>query len=319
MYIRVVSVQKLKILETKMKKGDWVVNYHADYCGHCQRMKPEWERFVNKMKKNRNINIADIESKMIPQMKEQPKIMGFPTIKYYHNNMDVADHDGDRTCDGFEQFTKKNINNNVARPVPKKQYPTIGDTLGDVNSDSGPMNDILKLFSDKLNGNKALKPSPVKVKKTKKAKKPTLAKAKKTKKAATSKAKKTKKSTTSKAKKSNAKKTKKTKKAPTKPKKQQPKIKPIKPVLKNKDRKTTTEREVKLHTNVQIIKTPQQIKAERKREKRKQQRTKKREQQTQQGKPPGRQNKIIKNLKESIADIKNQAAKDKKLLNELSR
>lgn len=315
MYIRVVSVQKLKILETKMKKGDWVVNYHADYCGHCQRMKPEWERFVNKMKKNRNINIADIESKMIPQMKEQPTIIGFPTIKYYHNNRDVADHDGDRTCDGFEQFTKKNINNNVARPAPKKQYPTIGDTLGDVNSDNGPINDILKLFSDKLNGDKALKSSPVKVKKTKKA---TPAKAKKTKKATTSEDKKTKKSP-SKPKKTTTSKAKKTKKIPTKPKKQQPKIKPIKPVLKNNDRKTTTEGEVKLHTNLQIIKTPQQIKAERKREKRKQERTKKREQQKQQGKPPGRQNKIIENLKESIADIKNQAAKDKKLLNELSR
>lgn len=309
MYIRVVSVQKLKILETKMKKGDWVINYHANYCGHCQQMKPEWERFVTKMKNNRNVNVADIESAMIPKMKTQPNIMGYPTIKFYHNNKDVAEHNGDRSCNGFEQFTKQNIGNNkqVAKPEPKKEYPTLGDTLGDVDSSSKPMNDILKLFSAKLDNVNTEKPkkAPVKSKKAKKS----PAKAKKTKKAP-AKAKKTKKAPVKKA----TTKAKKTKKPAPKPNK----IKPIKPVLKDKGRKTTTEKEIQLHTNVQVMKTPQQIKAEKRREKRKQQRTKKRQQQ--QGKPkPERQNKIIKNLKESIANIKNQAAKDKKLLNELSK
>lgn len=307
MYIRVVSVQKLKILETKMKKGNWVINYHANYCGHCQQMKPEWEKFVTKMKNDRNVNVADIESAMIPKMRNQPNVMGYPTIKFYHNNKDVAEHNGERSCNGFEQFTKQNIGNNnkpVVKLEPKKEHPTIGNTLGDVDNASGPMNNILKLFSAKLDEVNVDKPkkapakkAPAKAKKTKKAlAKKAPAKAKKTKKAPT--------------------KTKKTKKTAPKPNK----IKPIKPVLKDKERKTTTEREIKLHTNVQVVKTPEQIRADKKREKRKQQRTKKREQQKkqQQGKPD-KQNRIIKNLKESIANIKNQAAKDKKLLNELSK
>jgi len=299
MYIRVVSVQKLKILETKMKKGDWVVNYHADYCGHCQQMKPEWEKFVTKMKNNKNVNVADIESKMIPHMESRPNIMGYPTIKYYHNNKDIAEHNGERSCNGFEQFAKTNANNKVES---KKEYPTLGNTLGNVDSSSKPMNDILKLFSAKLNED-----TPKKVTKTKKTKKvkKSPSKAKKTKKS-----KKTRKSP-SKSKKSSSSKAKKTRKT-------QQKIKPIKPVLKDKERKTTTDREIKLHTNVQVIKTPEQLRAEKKREKRKQQRAKKREQQKKQTEP-GRQNRIIKNLKESIANIKDQAAKDKKLLNELSK
>ncbi len=248
-------------------------------------MKPEWQKFVTKMKRERNINVADIESKVIPQMKEKPQIMGYPTIKYYHNNKDVAEHSGDRTCNGFEQFKNQNIGQKVAKPEPKKQYPTLGDTLGDVDSNSGPMDNILKLFSAKLDGNKPMKAPPVKAKKTKKAtpsKAKKTKKTKKTKKATPSKAKKTKKTkkAPAKPKKTTPTKAKKTRKSPSKPKdKPQPKIKPINPVLKNKERKTTTEREIKLHTNIQVVKTPQQIKADRKREKRKEQRTKKREQQ----------------------------------------
>ena len=292
MHIRVVSVQKLKILETKMKEGDWIINYHADYCGHCQSMKPEWEKFISKMKNNNNINIADIESKMIPQMKEQPSIAGYPTVKYYHNNKDVADHNGERTCQGFEQFTNEISNNKVNKPTPikpVKQYPTLGNTLGDVDSSSKPMDDILKLFSDKLNGSmpiKAVNKAPIKSKKTKKS--------------TTIKTKKTKKSTPTK-----SKKTKKTKKStPT------------------KSKKTKKEIIIKTKVNTHIVKTPQQKKAEKRKEKRKQQQELARKQRQEQGKgrnKDNRQHKIIKNLRESIANIKDQATKDKKLLNELSK
>jgi len=47
MYIRVVSIQKLKILETKMKKGDWVVNYHADYCGQLSTNETRMAKICN--------------------------------------------------------------------------------------------------------------------------------------------------------------------------------------------------------------------------------------------------------------------------------
>jgi flagellar biosynthesis GTPase FlhF len=306
MHIRVVSVQKLKILETKMKEGDWIINYHADYCGHCQSMKPEWEKFISKMKNNNNINIADIESKMIPQMKEQPSIAGYPTVKYYHNNKDVADHNGERTCQGFEQFTNEISNNKVNKPTPikpVKQYPTLGNTLGDVDSSSKPMDDILKLFSDKLNGSmpiKAVNKAPIKSKKTKKS---TTIKTKKTKKSTPTKSKKTKK--TKKSTPTKSKKTKKTKKStPT------------------KSKKTKKEIIIKTKVNTHIVKTPQQKKAEKRKEKRKQQQELARKQRQEQGKgrnKDNRQHKIIKNLRESIANIKDQATKDKKLLNELSK
>ena len=29
-----------------LKKGEWLVFYYADWCGHCHHMQPEWESFI---------------------------------------------------------------------------------------------------------------------------------------------------------------------------------------------------------------------------------------------------------------------------------
>ena len=42
-----------------------MVLYYADWCGHCQTMKPEWQKVVNKMKNKNNVNVAEVESNHI--------------------------------------------------------------------------------------------------------------------------------------------------------------------------------------------------------------------------------------------------------------
>jgi hypothetical protein len=109
MYIKVLNESSLNKLQNKMKRGKWVVNYYADYCGHCQSMKPEWNKFIIKIKKNPSVNVADIESQFLPKLKSDPQVMGFPTIKMYNDNKPIAEHDGERTCHGFEKFVADNL------------------------------------------------------------------------------------------------------------------------------------------------------------------------------------------------------------------
>ena len=149
MYIRVVSLSKLKELENKMQRGNWIVNYHADYCGHCRMMKPEWNKFVGKMKTNPSVNIADIENAMIKKMKNQPNIIGFPTIKFYDNGKELSEHNGERTCQGFEEFVNNNMGNNSTG------QNSINDTLRSLNSKAQPLNNLMKLFNSKLKKKKS--------------------------------------------------------------------------------------------------------------------------------------------------------------------
>ena len=91
MYINVGSSGDALNLSNLLKDGDWMVLYYAEWCGHCQTMKPEWNKVVKKLKKNNNnVNIAEIESNHIDTLINKPKIQGFPTIKMYNNGKEIA-------------------------------------------------------------------------------------------------------------------------------------------------------------------------------------------------------------------------------------
>lgn len=83
--------------------GDYTIKlFYADWCGHCVRFKPEWEKFkklVNnntlKDKRNNDINIRTEEFQDgSNQMEfEKENVMAFPTLIIYkgENNREVFD------------------------------------------------------------------------------------------------------------------------------------------------------------------------------------------------------------------------------------
>ena len=84
MHIEVLDQNMAQQLSELLKKGDWIVLYYAEWCGHCQAMKPEWDKFKTIAPKS--LNVAQIESSNIPALKEDPGVQGYPTIKMYNNN-----------------------------------------------------------------------------------------------------------------------------------------------------------------------------------------------------------------------------------------
>jgi len=52
----------------QMKKKEWVIFYYATWCGACQMMKPEWDKFEQSedIENNKNYNIAMVESNQLP-------------------------------------------------------------------------------------------------------------------------------------------------------------------------------------------------------------------------------------------------------------
>ena len=120
MYINVGSSGDALNLSNLLKDGDWMVLYYAEWCGHCQTMKPEWNKVVNKMKNNNNLNIAEIESNHIDNLINKPTIEGFPTIKMYNNGKEIANFEDERVADKMEKFAMTNSKKYVMKPKSVK-------------------------------------------------------------------------------------------------------------------------------------------------------------------------------------------------------
>jgi len=106
--MKVVSPDDASNLSNLLKDGDWMVLYYAEWCGHCKTMKPEWEKVVSKMKDTGKVNIAEVESNWIENLKDKPAIEGYPTIKMYNSGKEIAKFEDERVADKMEKFALSN-------------------------------------------------------------------------------------------------------------------------------------------------------------------------------------------------------------------
>ena len=101
-------------LEKDLEGGDKLVLFYADWCGHCKKMMPEWQKFQKEFNGKEGINIINVESEDKSIMKKHG-IDGFPTIKYcpsgLNNPNDTQLYEGDRTFDGLVAFFNELIKN----------------------------------------------------------------------------------------------------------------------------------------------------------------------------------------------------------------
>ncbi len=81
-----------------------IVNYHASWCGFCQKFKPVWKQFAERMG-NKNIDVISIQCDLEEnkELCQARGIRGFPTVKLYSQNGE-HDFDGDRTVGSLQKF-----------------------------------------------------------------------------------------------------------------------------------------------------------------------------------------------------------------------
>lgn len=107
---------------------------YADWCGHCQSLKPEWYKMKKMLKyKNKNIQFIEIEENQQQKLnkfkKKFPKleINGYPTIFKIKANKQIEYYTGNRITNDMKKWatektkkmsTKKrftNINHNTTK------------------------------------------------------------------------------------------------------------------------------------------------------------------------------------------------------------
>ena len=106
MYIKVDN-NNTKQFDNAIKTGNIIVLYHAHWCPHCVTMKPVWDDFVSQcQKKNLDVNIAEVESEHIQNVKTANDVEGFPTVKYYKSATSNTHYEGERSVSAFLKFAE---------------------------------------------------------------------------------------------------------------------------------------------------------------------------------------------------------------------
>jgi len=85
--------------------------YYADWCPHCQTIKPVFKDFMGNG--SVSVNGSSVKCKMVEEKQIQkgvdPDIKGYPTLLYSDAAGKIVDFNGPRTADGFMQFLKQQI------------------------------------------------------------------------------------------------------------------------------------------------------------------------------------------------------------------
>ena len=90
---------------SQVKKGIWLVEFFAPWCGHCKSLAPEYEKAAKALKGIANIAAIDASNE-----RTDIQIQGYPTIKLFIDGK-ITEYDGPRTGDGVVDFMLKKFRN----------------------------------------------------------------------------------------------------------------------------------------------------------------------------------------------------------------
>jgi protein disulfide-isomerase-like protein len=83
-----------------------LVLFYADWCGHCQKIKPMYSKLREKYRDNKKHRVAMINSDDHKEFSKKNGITGFPTIRYYTNPKEdkFVEYLGERTEKAMQNF-----------------------------------------------------------------------------------------------------------------------------------------------------------------------------------------------------------------------
>jgi protein disulfide-isomerase A6 len=78
----------------------WLVEFYAPWCGHCQRLAPEWAKAATELKGK--VKLGAVDATVHTSLGSQYDIKGYPTIKFFpggrKSRSDAENYEGGRTA-----------------------------------------------------------------------------------------------------------------------------------------------------------------------------------------------------------------------------
>lgn len=102
-------------------KDDWLVAFTAPWCGHCVKLKPEWEDAAKQLRGDFKLGWVDATQE--GGLAQQYQVQGYPTIKLFSfkdGKKVASEYNGGRDASGIVNFCQAHIEaTGSAKPVPE--------------------------------------------------------------------------------------------------------------------------------------------------------------------------------------------------------
>ena len=125
--IKVNNEKNLHKFNNMKKDGKMIVVFVADWCGHCQHLKPIWNSMIKTLKKD---NCKGIVAMIYSDYRDRVNIShncdGYPTIRLYKNGNKYKDWDEDWTKNGHLEkkmkiFLKSSRKNSKTKKITRRK------------------------------------------------------------------------------------------------------------------------------------------------------------------------------------------------------
>lgn len=82
--------------------------FTADWCLHCKKLLPEWQRFLQMMPRDLGVTPVQVTEGSRPDLARRLGVRGFPTLFLIDSLGTRRDFQGPRTAEGLLAFVKAN-------------------------------------------------------------------------------------------------------------------------------------------------------------------------------------------------------------------
>ncbi|OLL24904.1 Protein disulfide-isomerase tigA [Neolecta irregularis DAH-3] len=119
---------------------DVFVKFYTTWCGHCQKLAPEYDNLANDMIGEPNIVIAKVDCTVHTALCEQHGVQGYPTLKFFPRgpSKTPVGYSGERTEAGILSFINANAGTNRQ----------IGGTLGSQAGRIAELDELATIFME---------------------------------------------------------------------------------------------------------------------------------------------------------------------------
>ena len=105
---------------TGQTTGKWFVKFVAPWCGHCQRLAPEWEQLADDLHNNQEtfeFVLASVDCTKDPDVCARFGIQGYPALKLFAHQQ-MYTYDGPRTVEAMQAYLSQGEFGTTGLPVP---------------------------------------------------------------------------------------------------------------------------------------------------------------------------------------------------------